>query len=51
MMSILARAANTKVTAPYDIQLAELDGLDWEWEGTGLLTVFPDGEFETTPLL
>lgn len=51
MMHALARAANTKVTAAYDIQLAELNGLDWQWEGTGLLTVFPDGDYETTPLV
>lgn len=51
MMAALARAANTKVTAAYDIQIPEMDGLDWEWEGTGLLTVFPDGEYVTTPLI
>lgn len=50
MMHALARSANTKVTAAYDIQLAELNGMDWSWEGTGLLTVFPDGDCETLPL-
>ena len=50
MMAALARAANTKVTAAYDIQIPEMDGLDWEWEGTGLLTVSPNGDYETVPL-
>ncbi len=50
MMHALATAANTKVTAAYDIQIPDLDGMDWEWEGTGLLTVFPDGDYETLPL-
>ena len=50
MMNVLAQAADTKVTAAYDIQLSELDGADWQWEGTGLLTVFPGGGYEMTPL-
>lgn len=50
MMHALAMAANTKVTAAYDIQIPDLNGLRWEWEGTGLLSVFPDGEYETLPL-
>lgn len=50
MMYALARAAHIKVTGAYDVQFAELGGRNWEWEGTGLLTVLPDGGYSTLSL-
>lgn len=50
MMYALARAAQIKVKGAFDVQFAELDGRDWEWEGTGLLTVLPDGTYTTLSL-
>lgn len=50
MMHALAQAAQIKVKGAFDVQFAELDGADWEWEGTGLLTVFPDGTHSTLSL-
>ena len=40
----------SKLPAQYDVQFAELGGRNWEWEGTGLLTVLPDGGYSTLSL-
>ena len=51
MMHTLAAAAQTSVTAGYDMQIPDLDGADWEWDGARLLRVHPNGDSEIISLV
>ncbi|HEX6278713.1 MAG TPA: hypothetical protein VFZ49_01740 [Pyrinomonadaceae bacterium] len=50
LLQELARAAQVNATAAFDTQFPEFNGDNWQWEGTGLLTVFPDGGHRITEL-
>lgn len=46
----LARAAQVNGAAAFGTQFSEFNGDDWQWEGTRLLTVYPDGGHRITEL-